>query len=104
MAAPVRMSRAETRTLIKQFASLGAVFRRAAPVDKAEIYRGLNLTLTYQPAAQIVRAEARLATDSHGVMVRVRGTSRTLRTRPRSQASSGLMDSTEQVVAVTEPG
>jgi site-specific DNA recombinase len=63
------MSRAEISALVEQLASLAAVVRSADPADKAEIYRGLNLTLTYQPAAQIVRAEARLATDSHGVMV-----------------------------------
>ena len=43
------------------------------PADKAEIYRGINLTLTYQPEAGIVQAQARLSADSHGVMVGVRG-------------------------------
>jgi hypothetical protein len=30
-------------------AEIVAVIRAADPIDKAEIYRGLNLVLTYQP-------------------------------------------------------
>jgi site-specific DNA recombinase len=73
MPAPVRMSREDVRAMIGQFASLAAVIGSADPADKAEIYQGLNLILTYQPTTQTVRAEARLTVDSHGVMVRVRG-------------------------------
>lgn len=40
---------------------------------QAEIYDGLGLRLTYQPAQQIVRAEADLDPDNRGVVVRVRG-------------------------------
>lgn len=58
---------------MEYFADLAAVVRDADPTDKAEIYRGLNLVLTYQPAAQTVHAQAHLAGDPHGVMVRVRG-------------------------------
>jgi site-specific DNA recombinase len=73
MPAPARMSREDVRAMIEQFASLAAVIGSADPADKAEIYQGLNLMLTYQPTTQTVRAEARLTVDSHGVMVRVRG-------------------------------
>jgi hypothetical protein len=71
--APARLSRQEIKTVVEYFADLAAVVRDADPADKAEIYRGLNLVLTYQPAAQTVRAQAHLAGDPHGVMVRVRG-------------------------------
>lgn len=73
MPAPARMSRTDIRAMIEQFASLAAVIASADPADKAEIYQGLNLVLTYQPTTQTVHAEARLTVDSHGVMVRVRG-------------------------------
>jgi hypothetical protein len=53
--------------------SLAAVIRDADPADKAEIYRGLGLVLTYQPNAQLVRAKAHLSTDPRGVTVGVRG-------------------------------
>lgn len=43
--------------------------RDADPADKAEIYKGLNLVLTYQHETRIVRAEAALPDDHHGVMV-----------------------------------
>jgi site-specific DNA recombinase len=71
--APARLSRQEITTVVEYFADLATVVRDADPTDKAEIYRGLNLVLTYQPAAQTVRAQAHLAGDPHGVMVRVRG-------------------------------
>ena len=55
-AAPARLSHQEITTVVEYFADLAAVVRDADPTDKAEIYRGLNLVLTYQPAAQTVRA------------------------------------------------
>jgi site-specific DNA recombinase len=71
--APARMTGEEIKTIVERFASIAAVIRAADPADKAEIYRGLNLMLTYQPEAQTVRAQVHLSADSHGVMVRVRG-------------------------------
>ena len=44
---------------MEYFADLAAVVRDADPTDKAQIYPGLNLVLTYQPAAQTVRAHKR---------------------------------------------
>jgi len=55
-----------SRASCNAFASLTAVIRYANPADKAEIYKGLNLVLTYQPEAQTVRAEAHVSLDSHG--------------------------------------
>jgi site-specific DNA recombinase len=74
-ASPRRMTRQEITDIIDHFASLAAVIRDADPADKAEIYRGLNLTLTYQPANQTVRAQADLSNGNRGVMVGVRGPS-----------------------------
>jgi len=62
-----------SRASCNAFASLTAVIRYANPADKAEIYKGLNLVLTYQPEAQTVRAEAHVSLDSHEVIVGVRG-------------------------------
>ena len=53
--------------------SLAAVVRDADPADKAEIYKGLNLKLTYLPSSHTVRAVTWVAADHHGVMGRVRG-------------------------------
>jgi hypothetical protein len=52
-----------------------AQLRGATPTrrDKAEVYRRLNLRLTYQPATQTVRAEANLNPEGRGVMGSVRG-------------------------------
>jgi site-specific DNA recombinase len=47
-AAPARLSRQEITTVVE--------YCDADPTDKADIYCGLKLVLTYQPAAQTVRA------------------------------------------------
>jgi site-specific DNA recombinase len=69
----VRMSRDEIRGIVESLTSLRTVLRDAAPQDKAEIYRHLDLRLTYQPAKQTVQAEASLDPDLRRVMDRVRG-------------------------------
>jgi hypothetical protein len=56
------MTKEDIKAIVDRFASLAAVIRDADPADKAEIYRGLGLVLTYQPNAQLVRAEAHLGT------------------------------------------
>jgi hypothetical protein len=61
------------KAIVDRFASLAAVVRDADPADKAEIYRGLNLVLAYQPGTHTVRAEAQLSRDSPGAKVGVRG-------------------------------
>jgi site-specific DNA recombinase len=77
---PQRMTSEDIRALVAHFTQVGAVIVSAETVDKAEIYRSLNLVLTYQPAAQTVTAVAELAGTNHGVMGRVRGP-----TAPKSQ-------------------
>ena len=54
----------------------------ADPAAKAQIYKGLNLTLTYYPERNTIRAEADLSAHYRGVMVGVRGPSRTISPRP----------------------
>jgi hypothetical protein len=54
---------------------LTRVIKDADPADKARIYAGLSLRLTYQPPKQIVRAEANLDSHAGGAMVCVRGPS-----------------------------
>ncbi len=76
------MTREEISTIVERFASLAAVIRDADPADKAEIYKALNLVLTYQPEQRMIRAQAHVSADPHGVMVGVRGASRQLRTWP----------------------
>ena len=71
--AQARLTSGEIKAIVERFTSIAAVIRDAGPADKAEIYRRINLTLTYQPEAGIVQAQARLSADSHGVMVGVRG-------------------------------
>jgi site-specific DNA recombinase len=71
---PARMTRDQINSVVERFTSLVAVIRNADPADKAEIYKGLNLVLTYQPGTpRTVRAEARLEDCNHGVMFGVRG-------------------------------
>jgi hypothetical protein len=50
---------------VEYFAEIAAVIRDADPTDKPEIYRGLNLVLTYQPAAQTICAQVHMAGDPH---------------------------------------
>ncbi len=68
-----RMTREEIETVVNHFTSLASVIRDADPAAKAEIYKGLNLTLTYHPGRNTIRAEADLSSSYRGVMVGVRG-------------------------------
>jgi hypothetical protein len=58
---------------VDALADIRDVLRNADPEDKAAIYNGIGLRLTYQPAQQIVRAEVNLDPNDAGVKVRVRG-------------------------------
>ena len=68
-----RMTTQEIETMIAALGAIRLVLRDADPRDKAEVYRRLNLRLTYQPATQTVRAEANLDPEGRGVMGSVRG-------------------------------
>ncbi len=71
--APRRMTAQEIKIIVEQLGSLAAVIRDADPADKAEIYKGLSLTLTYQPTSDTIHAKAQISPETHGVMVGVRG-------------------------------
>ncbi len=71
-----RMSRDEIACLVRSIGNLAAVVRQAEREDKAEIYRQLGLTLTYDSGKQKVLAEMDLNQHSsapRGLPVRVRG-------------------------------
>jgi hypothetical protein len=44
--------------VVRGLADLLTVVRAASPADKAQIYTGLGLRLTYQPGERLVRTEA----------------------------------------------
>lgn len=67
------MTAQQIRALIHGHGDLPTAIRDADPEDKATLYRGLRLKLTYQPATHTVRAEAHLEPHNCGVMVGVRG-------------------------------
>ncbi|MEU7871279.1 recombinase family protein [Dactylosporangium sp. NPDC049140] len=58
-AKPSRMTTEEINAVVASLGNLLTVLRDADPADKAEIYRGLGLQLTYQPGANNVIAEAK---------------------------------------------
>ncbi|MFV2116758.1 hypothetical protein ACFHW0_31150, partial [Micromonospora sp. LOL_025] len=60
---------------------IATVLRDPDPADKSEVYRQLGLRLTYQPETQTVRATVDLSAH-RGVMVRVRGATRTIASPP----------------------
>jgi len=59
---PPRMSREQIRYIVTTITDLAAMIENADPRDKAEIYTGLGLRLTYHPSRSAVLAEARPAT------------------------------------------
>ncbi len=71
--APARMTKSEIASIIEHFTSIVSVIRDADPADKAEIYKGINLVLTYQPTSRLIRAEVALEPEHYGLMVGVRG-------------------------------
>ncbi len=67
------MTRQEIGIIVNHFTSLAAIIRDVDRAAKAEVYKGLNLTLTYRPGRNTIRAEADLSPNYRGVMVNVRG-------------------------------
>ena len=51
------MGQGEIASVVQALADLITVVRAARPADKAQIYTGLGLRLTYQPSRQLVRTE-----------------------------------------------
>jgi site-specific DNA recombinase len=67
------LTETDIQRLIAALGDILDVLRDADPADKARVYTGLRLRLTYQPAKQIVRAEANLDPNDRGAMGCVRG-------------------------------
>lgn len=57
-----RMSRDQITQVIAAITDLAAMINNADPRDKAKIYTGLGIRLTYHPGQQAVFAEAQPAT------------------------------------------
>ena len=66
------MSRDEIASLVRALADLLTVARTASPADKAQIYTGLGLRLTYRPSQRLVRTEVHLS-PAHWQFESVRG-------------------------------
>ncbi len=77
--AQASMSRDEIASLVRALADLVTVVRAASPADKAQIYTGLGLRLTYQPGERLVRTEVHIS-PAHWQFESVRGAIRYLRT------------------------
>jgi len=70
--AQASMSRDEIASVVRALADLLTVVRTARPADKAQIYTGLGLRLTYQPSQRLVRTEVHLS-PAHWQFESVRG-------------------------------
>lgn len=66
--APQRLEAGEIAAQLDQIGDVGAMIRDADREDKAALYAGLELRLTYYPAKRIVRVEANL--NSHDMYKR----------------------------------
>jgi hypothetical protein len=53
------MTRDQINAVVTALGDLTTVLKEADPMDKAEIYQQLGLTLTYQPANKLVTAQAK---------------------------------------------
>lgn len=67
------VSEADIAALVDELADRTEAITTAEPERKADLYAKLGLHLTYHPAQQTVRAEARLDPAPYGEMVGVRG-------------------------------
>ncbi|AGP54085.1 hypothetical protein M271_12445 [Streptomyces rapamycinicus NRRL 5491] len=95
------MSRDEIARLVRSIKDLATVVRQAEPEDKAEIYRQLGLRLTYGSGKHKVLAEMRLdqhSREARGPSARVRGPTRTIRTRRCCGASCSCRSPRVQAV------
>jgi site-specific DNA recombinase len=67
------MSRDEIAALVESLADLPALLRDADPADKAGIYAGIGLRLTYQPGPRAVFAEVKISEKPHWHIESARG-------------------------------
>jgi hypothetical protein len=67
------MTRNQVKAMVLRAARATRIIQDADPQDKAAVYRGLNLVLTYQPTSRTIYGNAQLTADADGLMVGVRG-------------------------------
>lgn len=67
------LSEDQIAEILRALGDIRAVIHAADPADKARIYRGLGLQLTYAPGPRVVRAQVTLDPNNRGVMDCVRG-------------------------------
>lgn len=72
-APPQSLTRDQIAALVQSLAGLPALLRDAEPADKADLYAGIGLRLTYQPQQQMVFAEVRLGEGPQWAIESVRG-------------------------------
>jgi hypothetical protein len=71
--APTSMSRDQIASVVTTLSDALIVLGDADPADKAQIYVGLGLRLTYQPGEQLVRTEVQISPAQHWQFESVRG-------------------------------
>ncbi|WP_248827179.1 hypothetical protein [Frankia umida] len=76
------LSHEEIAALVEDLGDMASALGEAEPAEKADLYRQLDLRLTYQPSTNTVKAELKINPAYRGVMERVRGGTQPLRTRP----------------------
>ncbi|WP_261561628.1 hypothetical protein [Frankia tisae] len=67
------LTREEISTMVETLGDMASALAEAEPAEKADLYRQLNLRLTYQPTTSTVRADMKISATYCGVMDRVRG-------------------------------
>lgn len=67
------LTREEISTMVETLGDVATALAEAEPAEKADLYRQLDLRLTYQPTTSTVRADMKIDTTYCGVMDRVRG-------------------------------
>ncbi len=67
------LSEDQIAEILRALGDIRAVIHAANPADKARVYKGLGLRLTYAPGPRVVRAQVTLDPNNRGVMDCVRG-------------------------------
>ncbi|MCM3884111.1 recombinase family protein [Frankia sp. R82] len=70
------LSHEEIAALVEELGDVASALGEAEPAEKADLYRQLDLRLTYQPSTNTVKAELKINSAYRGVMERVRGGTR----------------------------
>jgi hypothetical protein len=77
-----QLTRDEISSMVESIGDIASALAEAEPVEKTDLYRSLQLRLTYHPTTNTVRADMKIDTSYRGVMDRVRGGTRPLHPRP----------------------